>query len=169
MLWLLIFFLLIAAISPIMMMRQTPRQRRISNLRSAALSQGIKVGLVSRPDGRGSGTRSEEESKQYARYWIALDEPQQLPGAALHRIDSNGWESTYPGWVWRDKPKERQADPFLVEWLRELPGSILAMSWDGGSVGVLWSEQGEINDVALIADKLQSLKSWRQRLISSKT
>lgn len=169
MLWLLIFFLLVAAISPIMMMRQTPSQRRISQLRSAALGQGVKVGLTSRPDGRGSGTRSEQQGKQYARYWIALDEPQQSPGEVLHRIDSNGWESAYPGWVWRDKPAQRASDPFLSDWLADLPISILGVSWDGGSVAVLWSEQGELGDVTAIALKLQALKGWRQRLISTKT
>lgn len=169
MIWLLMVFLLVAAISPIMMMRQSPRQRRISRLRSATLTQGVKVALIARPTGRGSSTRDEVKDQQFARYWLPLAEPQQSAGAVLHRIDSNGWESAYPGWVWRDKPHQRAADPQLTALIATLPPAVLALSWDGGSVGVIWDESGDVGDVELIADRLRQLKLWRERLILAKT
>ncbi len=168
MLWLLMFFLLVVAISPLMMMRQSPRQRRHSALRSAALGRGVKVSLVARPDGRASGSRG-HGGQQYARYWLALEKPQQAAGAVLHRIDDNGWESAYPGWVWRDKASDRRRDPVLAELIAQLPVGVLALSWDGGSVGAIWDERGELDDIGALCDRLTALKAWRERLISAKT
>lgn len=168
MLWLLIAFLLVVAISPLMMMRQSPRQRRVSALRDAALHCGVKVSLVARPDGRGSGSHG-SGGQQYARYWVALAEPQQGRGAVLQRIDDNGWESAYPGWVWRDKAADRRQDRELAQLIEALPDGVLALGWDSGSVGLVWDERGEVTDVAPLCAQLALLKSWRERLILAKT
>ncbi|MDJ0878976.1 MAG: hypothetical protein QNI86_10220 [Halieaceae bacterium] len=138
--YLLILLIIFVALSPLITMMPSRRQRQLADLRQAAASAGLYVKLEKGEDGSQRvfyGCRRQRGDSAAAPVMLA-------PGEA-------GWTETAGRW-----PAERLAA------LEPLPGGVLEVREDREGVGVNWDEEGTREDVEAIARVLRNLlgRSW---------
>lgn len=153
MIWLLIIFCMAVAISPLMWIKASPRQRQIQQCREIARGLSLKVNIQRRPDARES-----ERKLEAVGYWLAWGDSNIPQPWTLHRYSSRGWESQWEGWNWivDEAPPEWQAQ--IQNALNLLPADAQAIVVNGSGVGVIWQENGDESTVHKIKDCLTNLK-----------
>ncbi len=139
MIYLLIFVVILVALSPLLSMMPSRRQRELAGLRQAAASAGLFVSLE--PD------REEGGRVYYGCRRQRGDTVQQT--ATLRRADSE-WVLCSGDW-----PTER------LESLSSLPEAVMEVREDGRGVGIFWDERGSVEDVDSIARVLRQLMGRR--------
>lgn len=140
---LLILFILAVAISPLLQMVPSKRQRRQAAMREQAAIAGLFVEFRSVP-----GEPEEAASGQTIFYGLRWPRGHTLAAVLWHRR-SDRWYC--------------QSDPAAQapELLQSLPEDVVAASVNGVAVGVYWQEQGGADEVAAIASSLQQ---WQVEL-----
>jgi hypothetical protein len=137
--YLLIVFVVMVALSPLLSMLPSKRQRQLADLRQAAASAGLYVELLPTP--------------------VAADAPREvLYGCRRQRGDkpSSGrvrYQREEAQWraIARTWPAER------LELLPELPAGVSEIREDGTGISVIWDEQGAPEDVEMIARILRRM------------
>jgi hypothetical protein len=130
----LIFLVVLIALSPLLAMRPTRRQRELANLRQAAASAGLFVKLDK--DGADPGQV----------YYGCRRQRGDAEMEALTLLREGGdWRVTRGHWPQR-----------LEGVLDALPGAVTQLRADSREVGVLWDERGSTEDVDAIARVLRS-------------
>ncbi|MDO6424142.1 hypothetical protein [Saccharophagus degradans] len=127
----------IMLVGPIMMVKPTPGQRALSELRSAAQKKGLRVSMVPNPIG--------SDPAFLANYGLArLDSGEGKP-IRPWKLVRKGFEHEmhFCGqWDWAD---ENQALPNIAaqlpELLQALPASVCAVERNRLWAGIVWSEQ----------------------------
>ena len=151
--WLLIVLLVAIVLSPLMWLKQTPRQQQITTLRAQARQAGIQVSLHRRPDAREDETRL--ESVIYFLPWL---KPDQAHEWVLHRFSARGWDAQFPGWRWTLKEASPEWSSSLAPLLLELPEGVTAIVASPRGIGFIWDEKGDQNQIARFADGLRQLQ-----------
>ncbi|MEM0955973.1 MAG: hypothetical protein AAGI24_17665 [Pseudomonadota bacterium] len=138
--YLLIFAVLLLALSPLLAMMPTRRQRELARLRQAAASAGLFVKLD-----RDGG---EPGQVYYGCRRQRGDDPAQ---AATLLRSAEGWALQAGQW---------RADRTML--LSPLPEAVMRCHEDAREVGVYWGERGAVEDVQVIAQVLRKLlgRSW---------
>lgn len=136
--YLLIALVVLVALSPLISMMPSRRQRRLANLRQAAASAGLYVQF----DNAGAA-RSESPGVLYGCRRQRGDAPAQ---PAVYRREAAGWQADSGHWS-----QQR------LEMLDSLPGGVSEIRDEPAGIAVLWDETGERNDVELIARVLRGL------------
>jgi len=151
--WLLIIFCLAVALSPVLWMKSSPRQRQITQCREVARSLTVNVNLHRRPDARDSERRLET-----VFYWLRWQEATDVKPWVLHRFSHRGWESGYQGWRWISGQASAEWDPSVQQALSLLPSGVSAILASGAGIGVLWDERGEAATVREIHRCIERLR-----------
>jgi len=157
--WLLIVFGVALVISPLMWLKQSPHQHRITGFRRQANSLFLQVCLHRRPDARVDELRLESvcyrlpwRDKACRQDWI------------LQRCSQRGWESPYPAWRWMADQADSQWGSALDEVLLQMPVGVSAVIADGNGIGVIWDERGETEDVTVIYQLLLLLRQKAEEI-----
>ena len=132
--YLLILVLLVVAISPLLSMMPTRRQRHLAGLRQAAATSGLYVKLESGDDG------------ERVFYGCRRQRGDTTQSPALVSRQPGGWSLERGNW-----PAER------LELLAELPQAVMQVREDREGLGVFWTEEGtteEVHQIALVLRKL---------------
>ena len=124
--WLVIIFAVAVVLSPLMWFKQSPRQRRISHLRSVAGTFNLQVALHRRPE-----AREGEDALSCVCYKIRCQYETPVTEWVIHRFSQRGWSSDWEGWQWFKQKS---------------------------SVGVIWDERGDEENLEQIAKNLLQLK-----------
>ena len=158
MVWLTIVFVILMAVSPLFLMRNTPQQNRLEKIRSLARSHGIEITLHRRPDAREGENRLEAvcyklpwRSSQSKKNWV------------LHRISNRGWESDLTGWRWFAGDEVKLSGTNIELVLDTMPDTVSAVMLDSQGVGLIWNEVEGEEMVFLILEELQSLRSFFEK------
>jgi len=130
----LIFLVVLIALSPLLAMRPTRRQREQANLRQAAASAGLFVKL----DKDGAEPGQVYYGCRRQRGDVAME-------ALTLLRDGSDWHAT-----------RGQRDERLDGVLGALPAAVTQLRADSQEVGVLWDERGSTEDVDAIARVLRS-------------
>ena len=138
--YLLILFVVMVALSPLLSMRPSPRQRKIAALRESAALGGLNVMLLDHPE-----PAPESGPQPFYRRLRRGDDPR-LP-ARTHCALQNGCWTVVQG----------QPNGTQLALLADLPEGVSALVADAGGVGVFWNEQGETSDVERLG---QCLEQW---------
>ncbi len=138
--YLLILLIIFIALSPLITMMPSRRQRQLADLRQTAASAGLYVKLEKAQDGG-----------QQVFYGCRRQRGDSSAAPAILAPAETGWQATTGGW-----PAERLAA------LEPLPGGVLTVREDREGVGVNWDERGTREDVETIARVLRGLlgRSW---------
>ncbi len=138
--YLLILLVIFIALSPLISMMPSKRQRKLAELRQAAASAGLYVKL-----------EKAEEGGQRVFYGCRRQRGDNAVAAATLAPAEEGWRTTAGSW-----PDARLAA------LEPLPSGVLAVREDREGVGVNWDEEGTREDVETIARVLRGLlgRSW---------
>lgn len=158
--YLLIAFVLAVIWSPVMWLRQTPRQKLITAMRQLALSKGIRVKLSKPADAREGEGRLEYVT--YSLPWHPDSRPSSAPRMEkwlLVKFSSRyGAPSPWLDWQWLGRECNDSLMPSLESVLPELPKDICAVESNISGIFVYWQERGEIADVSRLFTQLDFLR-----------
>ncbi len=159
MIWLLIVFGTALVLSPLMWLKQTPHQRRITELRRQASAASLQVSLHRRPDAREDERRL--EAVCYRLPWQDTDCRQDW---VLHRLSDRGWPSEHQGWSWMAQDAGQQWHDLLAENIANLPPGVGAIVASGQGIGVIWDERGDSAELNQICDFLHRLRQKAEEI-----
>ena len=157
--WMLIVLGVAVVISPLMWLRQSPRQKLITELRRSAGSAGLQVSLYGRPDARDEETRL--ECVCYRMPWLDDDCRQNW---VLHRFSSRGWDSSCPGWLWTINQAAPEWDAILADQMDDFPAGVSALVATAAGIGVIWNERDDDADLVKIVDNLKKFRDQAKEI-----
>ncbi len=137
--YLFIALVILIALSPLITMMPSRRQRRIADLRQAAALSGLYVELKHPPLGA--------EGPLQAFYGRRRGHSQPKPAAAvLYTREEGDWAA-----------REASGSAAKLALLVGFPETVVVVSEDRLGAGVYWDERGEKDDVERIAETLKDL------------
>jgi hypothetical protein len=131
--WLLIVLVVFIALSPLITMMPTRRQKQIANLRQAAAVRGLSVQLREPP----SRVSLEGAPVFYGRH--RAREARAVPQSAMFQRDDMAW-----------KALDGELPGLDLEILQEMPEGVNLVWLSPQEVGVFWDERGDEDDLATI-------------------
>lgn len=152
MVWLLIILCLAVVVSPLMWMKNSPRQQKIKRFRDLARELSIKVSLHRRPEARDS-----EDRLEAVCYWRPWDGYVKSKNWTLHRYSERGWPSAWKNWQWFQAEASAEWSACLHEMLSKLPDNVSAIVVNNSGVGIYWDEKGDESNVYTIGVCLKGL------------
>lgn len=190
--WVIIGLILVAAFGPVLWLKPSGRDKRLTALRGAARDAGLTVDIKpllklnpSAQERVSAGGESRDSSRLVARYSRHLEKPLRVV---------SGWQifqqtedlsplrptiNVAPGWVFDptlDFPPSSGWPASLEENLpkvQELPKGILGIVLERRLVGVYWDENASANaaDVAILGEVLEAIErqllALDERLLAS--
>ena len=157
--WLLIVFGIAVVLSPLMWLKQSPHQKRITELRRWANSRSLKVTLHRRPDARDEEERL--EAFFYGVSWLDRDTNQDW---VLQRHSQRGWQSDIEGWRWCGSQASSDWYKLLGQTVSQLPSGVSAIIANSVGIGVIWDERGTFSDIEKILELLQGLRQKAEEI-----
>ncbi|TXH94595.1 MAG: hypothetical protein E6Q72_05865 [Pseudomonas sp.] len=142
--WWIVLLLVGAALSPLVWLRPSSRQRGQMGLRLAARRLGLGMQL----------------SQQQWPHWFKVAPPdscaQYYRGRRGGRRDSWSYWQIAPG-QWCNQWREPCADTVMLERLRSLPGDVYKIEAGPQMVALYWGERGSEDDLQRMAELLAAL------------
>ena len=151
--WLVIIFAVAVVLSPLMWFKQSPRQRRVSHLRSVAATFNLQVALHRRPE-----AREGEDALSCVCYKMRCQHKIPFTEWVIHRFSQRGWSSDWEGWQWFKQQADDSWSEILGNALQDMPDGVTAAMMQKSSVGVIWDERGDEENLEQIAKNLLRLK-----------
>lgn len=154
-----IVFAILTVAGAVMWLKPSARDRRLSQLRAAALAQGLKLYSLRVPD---TSIEGRVGDKHELRTLYRLLHPfGKAQVSSFTVIRTSGVASAFlpEGWIWVDDKRAQDAKlEALVGFLNDLPAhySVVDVQIDG--VGLCWDEGG--------IDQLPAVRETLQRLVS---
>lgn len=137
MVWLIILIVVGLVFAPVMWLRPSPRQQRVSRLRDAAMRAGVRVRLGPSPL-HGGGDRMPAYRWPY---------PAERPGPDFmlvrERRASEALKPFIEGWRWRKEPLKALPAPLHERFaavLAELPEDAVAVESEAEALTLWWDE-----------------------------
>ncbi len=153
MIWLLIIFTLAVVVSPLLMMKSSPRQQQISSCRQAARSLSISVNLHPQPD-----ARETEKRLVTTLYWLPWQTERRPKPWVLHRCSDRGLHSRWSNWYWLPNRAGSQWEDVLDDVLCQLPSGVTAVVLNNSGVGVTWDERSDSAVVSTLHSCIERLQ-----------
>lgn len=156
---LIIVFAILTLAGAFMWLKPSAYDRRLSQVRSAALGQGLKLYSLKVPD---TSVEGRVGNKHELRTLYRLLHPfskAQAPSFTLLRTTGVSSAFLPDGWVWADdkRASDRQLS-VLIDFLIELPQHYNLVDAQADGVGVGWDEGG-IDQLPAVRETLQRLAS----------
>lgn len=153
--WLIILFAVMLAISPVLWLKPSPRQRRVARLRDAAVRAGVVVRLESPPLHEARGVMP-------AYRWPY---PPRRPGPDFVLVrDAHAAAELKPfghGWRWRVEPLRplgEAAEAHLEALATRLPQDALVLESRPASLTLWWWESQDFDRFATYLDDFTALR-----------
>ena len=137
--WVLIIFVIFVALSPLLSMRPSRRQRHIADLRQQAAIGGMLVQLQPLPQTTDSGLRP-----FYSRRRVRQED--QARPSVIYRRTAQGWLSA-----------QQKIAPRVRPLLAAMPAGVSHVSDTDLAVGAFWDENGSEDDLQQIDKLLQAI------------
>lgn len=130
---------ILAVLSPLMWLRPSPGQLRVSRIRRQALALGLQVQLVPAADAEAS-----EKHPDCVRYLLSTSGLQNGRDAewVLLRSERRGEPSPWPGWRWFRSLAPVETVRKLGAVLESLPDDVQAICRDRQGISIYWLEKG---------------------------
>jgi len=147
---------ILAVLSPLMWLRPSPGQVRISRLRQRASQLGLRVQLVPAAD-----AAEDDRRPSAVRYLMPLTTATGADPVAgdwvLLRSERRGRPSDWPGWRWLRGEAPVATGAVLARAVTSLPNDVQAISRDQQGLSVYWLEKGAAEDLELIYCELSNI------------
>ena len=151
--WLLILFGVALVCSPLMWLKQSPHQRRVTELRRLASSLTLQVSLHRRPD-----ARDDELRLECVCYRLPWTDSQCRQNWVLQNYSERGWDSHCSGWRWFGNQARPELHGIIAETIGKMPETVSEITANRAGIGVIWDERGEVSDVQQISELLLGLR-----------
>ncbi|MEM1111102.1 MAG: hypothetical protein AAGI11_04260 [Pseudomonadota bacterium] len=146
---LLILAIVAVALAPLLHFLPSKRQKQQAAMREKAALAGLFVEFRNLPE-VGNSAQMPQPPKGSVIYYA-----KRLPPSRSREMRRGAWLRR--GEMWQGLTAGSGLPPALAR----LPESIMAVSLEEGSCGVYWQEQGELEDVDVIAT---SVNNWSEQL-----
>lgn len=154
-----IVFAILTVAGAFMWLKPSAHDRRLSQLRSAALSQGIKLYSLKVPDTSVEGRVGEKHELRTLYRLLHSFSKAQAPSFTVLRTTGVSSAFLPEGWIWADDKRATDAQmSALVGFLNDLPEQYSVVDAQADGVGVSWDESG--------IDRLPAVRETLQRLAS---
>ncbi|MHA7878192.1 MAG: hypothetical protein ACX931_00240 [Saccharospirillum sp.] len=155
---LILFGAAMVVIGAFMWVKPSPRDKHLAMLRAQALREGLKVHSIKLDDTSLDG-RVEGKRLMLAVYCLphAFDQTADMAFTVL-RTSGVGGAFLPDGWKWashRRAPEPYRAD--LTAFIETLPEAYLALEVRMNSVGVVWNERGDVDELPRMKERLSQL------------
>jgi len=157
--WLLILFGVALVCSPLMWLKQSPHQRRVTELRRLASSLTLQVSLHRRPD-----ARDDELRLECVCYRLPWTDSQCRQNWVLQNYSERGWDSHCSGWRWFGNQARPELHEIIAETIGKMPETVSAIIANSAGIGVIWDERGEVSDVQSISELLPGLRQKAEEI-----
>jgi hypothetical protein len=142
--WWIVLLLVGAALSPLVWLRPSPRQRGQMELRLAARRQGLGMQL----------------GQQEWPHWLEVQPPERCAqyhrGRRAGRRDSWAYWQTAPG-RWCNQWREPCVDALMLERLCSLPADVYKVEASAQMVSLYWGERGGEAELRKVAEWLAAV------------
>lgn len=155
MVWLLIIFCLAVVVSPLMLMKSSPRQQQVMACRKKARSLTINVTLCQQPDAIDS-----EKRLNVTLYWLSWQKDSVNEVWILNRRSKRGWDSNFDGWRWINSQADTAWYEIIASSIHNFPAGVTAIVANKEGIGVIWDERG---DTVLLENLHQCLIELRKK------
>lgn len=158
--YLLIALVMAIIVSPMLWLRQTPRQKLVSAMRQTAAREGFHIRLVNPPDAREGEGHLEYVS--YTLPWRGKTPQTPLPRMEKWLLVSDtrrGDPSPWINWQWLGREANPVLDVPIGDVVRNLPAAVKGLEASAAGLSIYWQERGKESDVAVMAEQLLLLMS----------
>jgi hypothetical protein len=156
--WLVICLVVTIVLSPLMWLKQSPRQLRIATLRRKATENNFTVSLHRRPD-----ARDDEMSLDCVLYKLTCKDLDISGEWVLHRYSQRGWESKWSHWNWIFGEADSSWDDVLAQIIVNLPNGVSAIKKQKDGFSVIWDESGGEPEFLAVCDSLRMLHEHNKK------
>lgn len=153
--WLIVFFGVALAVSPVLWLKPNPRQKRVAALRNLASNAGVKIELTEPP--------LHAAGKQMPSYRWRY--PQSLPGPLFvlvrEEVASSALKSFRHGWRWRTEPLRELPDGAMQRLellLARLPQDAMVLESKYSMLVLWWYESQNAERFASYLDDFNALR-----------
>ena len=154
-----IVFAILTVAGAFMWLKPSAHDRRLSQLRSAALSQGLKLYSLKVPDTSVEGRVGDKHELRTLYRLLHSFSKAQAPSFTVVRTTGVSSAFLPDGWIWADDKRASDAQmSALVDFLTDLPEHYSVVDAQADGVGVSWDESG--------IDGLPAVRETLQRLVS---
>ncbi|MCK9563725.1 MAG: hypothetical protein M0R02_13525 [Bacteroidales bacterium] len=156
--YLFIALAIVFVISPLLWLRQSPGQARITAFRNRALQLGLKVQIVPPAD-----AAPDDRSPDAVRYLrpLQVDDTGHVAALSAHwtllRSARRGHVSPFEGWRWHRDDAPAHLHEALGRCLAVLPEAVVALRADEQGLSAYWHETGNVRQVEVLAAALGEL------------
>jgi len=156
---LIFLFAILTVAGAFMWLKPSPYDRRLSRVRSAALSEGMKLYSLKVPDTSVDGRVGEKHELQTLYRLLHTFPKEQAPSFTVLRTTGVSSAFLPDGWIWADDKRATDAQMnALVDFLKDLPEQYRVVDAQVDGVGVSWDESA--------IDRLPAVRETLQRLVS---
>ena len=162
MVYLIIILAMAMVVGPVLLIRPSPKEKRIAKFRSLAMERGITVEPVSLTSNEYYKRVSERNlhvaDYQWVRYRRISKEGEAgsvVRGQWTQRKDRQGLLLWEPDPVTLKEPGDIQS--YVDQWREDQDVRFLALEFGPRTVSVVWTEQGAVEDVEALIAMLESL------------
>lgn len=160
--WIIIAVSMLFILGPILMLRPSPRERRLALIRQLAQRQRVNIQpIFLRSDPVFSVTQERNPhlaEYSWARYQLVADENQTGPSIKGKWVQRRTPEGPL---VWEAQDIRQQSvpaiDALLARWQQEQKPDFLALELGPRSVALVWNEKGEAAEVEAVCQQLREL------------
>ena len=153
---------MLCILGPILMLRPSPRERRLARIRLLAQQRKVKVQpifLRRDPVYRAALERNPHlEDFSWSRYQKVAEENQTGPSIKGKWIQRKTPEGNL---VWEPQEVLQKSnttiDAFLAQWVQQQEPDFLALELGPRSVSIVWSEQGDSAETEALCQQLEQL------------
>lgn len=156
--YLLIVLVMAIIVSPMLWLRQTPRQKLISAMRQAAAREGFHIRLVNPPDAREGEGHLEYVS--YTLPWRGKTPQEPLPRMEKWLLvyeTRRGDPSPWTGWQWLGREANPAINDVIGNVIGKLPTGVKGLEASAAGLSIYWQERGEVADIAIMGEQLSTL------------
>ena len=157
--YLLIALVFAIIVSPMLWLRQTPRQKLVTAMRQQAARVGIHIRLVRPPDAREGEGRL--EFVNYSLPWQPKTESLPLPRMEKWLLvyqTRRGDPSPWADWQWLGREANPALNDAIGAAVAALPQSVSALEASAAGLSIYWQERGELADIESINSQLTALR-----------
>ena len=162
MVYLIIILAMAMVVGPILLIRPSPKERRIAQFRLLAMEAGIKVEPISLTSNEYYQRVSERNlhvaDYQWVRYRRISKEGEagsSIRGQWTQRKDRQGQLLWEPDPVTLKEPESVKV--YIDQWRKSQDGRFLAVEFGPRTVSVVWTEEGGVEDVQNLISMLVAL------------
>lgn len=160
---LIIVFAILTVAGAFMWLKPSAHDRHLSQMRSAALSQGFKLFSLTVPDTTVEGRVGDKREVRTLYRRLHAFSKDQAPSFTVLRTSGVSSAFLPDGWIWADDKRASDSQmPALVAFLETLPDSVTLLDAQADGVGLSWDES-DIDQLPAVRETLQQLASILSR------